>query len=40
MIFVATEKKGRTTNFFPSTFVAVVGSEIDKNQDPDPQHCL
>jgi hypothetical protein len=34
MIFVAT-KNGRTINIFtPSSFGAVVGTGIDKNQDP------
>jgi hypothetical protein len=35
------------TNFFPSFFIVVDGSEMDENQDPgsginipDPKHCL
>jgi hypothetical protein len=33
MIFVAT-KYGGQKNFFPSSFGAVIGSGMDKNQDP------
>jgi hypothetical protein len=33
MIFVAT-RNGRTKKFSPSSFGAVVGSGMDKNQDP------